>query len=292
MKRLVFLILTLLWYAAWAAVHAQTPAAQPRFDVVSIRQNKSGALEGGLRINPGGQMQWTSTTLKELIGTSFQRFAFDMRETTGGPSWLDQARFDVVVQTGTGAPKVDPDGFPSETFAMIRAMLAERFGVVTHNEQREAPIYRLVVARQGGSLGPGLRRVDANCSTAMNTQAGGKGLPMREGRGPDCTFGGPPGSLQGNAVTLDMIARVIGRQVNRHTVNATGIDGYFDLDLKFSPELVQSPPGREPGDPLPAPTDAPSIFTAVQEQLGLRLESARGQIDVLVVDRAERPTEN
>jgi uncharacterized protein (TIGR03435 family) len=126
----------------------------------------------------------------------------------------------------------------------------------------------------------------------MTTQAAGKGLPQRDGRGPDCTFGGPPGSLHGNAVTLDMIARVIGRQLNRHTVNATGIDGYFDLDLTFSPELVQSLPGRAPGDPLPAPTDAPSIFTAVQEQLGLRLEAARGQVDVLVVDRAEMPTDN
>jgi uncharacterized protein (TIGR03435 family) len=288
MKRIVFTILTLLWYAAWAA--AQSPA--PRFDVVSIRQNTSGAVEGGLRINPGGQMQWTNTTLKSLIGTAFQRFAFDMRETIGGPPWIDQARFDVIVQTGSGAPRVDADGFPSETFAMIRAMLAERFRLVTHNEQRETPIYRLVAARQGSSLGPGLRRVNVDCSTAMTTQAAGKGLPQRDGRGPDCTFGGPPGSLHGNAVTLDMIARVIGRQLNRHTVNATGIDGYFDLDLTFSPELVQSLPGRAPGDPLPAPTDAPSIFTAVQEQLGLRLEAARGRVDVLVVDRAEMPTDN
>jgi uncharacterized protein (TIGR03435 family) len=288
MKRILFTMLTLLWFAAWAA--AQSPA--PRFDVVSIRQNTSGAVEGGLRINPGGQMQWTNTTLKSLIGTAFQRFAFDMRETIGGPPWIDQARFDVIVQTGSGAPRVDADGFPSETFAMIRAMLAERFRLVTHNEQREAPIYRLVAARQGSSLGPGLRRVNVDCSTAMTTQAAGKGLPQRDGRGPDCTFGGPPGSLHGNAVTLDMIARVIGRQLNRHTVNATGIDGYFDLDLTFSPELVQSLPGRAPGDPLPAPTDAPSIFTAVQEQLGLRLEAARGQVDVLVVDRAEMPTDN
>jgi uncharacterized protein (TIGR03435 family) len=288
MKRIVFLMLTLLWHAAWAAAQSQT---LPRFEVVSIKQNKSGAVEGGLRINPGGQMQWANTTLKSLIGTAFQRFAFDMRETTGGPPWIEQARFDVLVQTGTGAPTVDPDGFPSETFAMIRAMLAERFGLVTHNEQRDAPIYRLVASRQGGSLGPGLRRVNADCSTAMTTQAAGKGLPWREGRGPDCTFGGPPGNLQGNAVTLDMIARVIGRQVNRHTVNATGIDGYFDLDVKFSPELVQSLPGRVPGDPLPAPTDAPSIFTAVQEQLGLRLEAARGHVDVLVVDKADADRE-
>lgn len=292
MKRLVFFGLTLLWYAAWASLQAQTPAEQPRFAVVSIKQNRSGAVGDGLRINPGGQMQWTNTTLKALIGTSFQRFAFDMRETVGGPAWIDDARFDVLVQTGTGAFTVDPDGFPRETFAMIRAMLAERFALVTHDEQRDAPIYRLVVARQDRSLGPGLRRVSLDCSTAMTTQAGGKGLPTREGRGPDCTFGGPPGLLQGNAVTLDMVARVIGRQVNRHTVNATGIDGHFDMDLTFSPELVQSLPGRQPGDPLPAPTDAPSIFTAIQEQLGLKLESARGPVDVLVVDKAEMPTEN
>lgn len=290
MKRLAFLLLTLLWYAAWAA--AQTPAPQPRFSVVSIRQNKSGSLEDGLRINPGGQMQWTNTTLRGLIGMSYQRFAFDMRETVGGPAWIGEARFDVLVQTGTGTPMSDPDGFPGQLFAMIRAMLEERFGLVAHNEVREAPIYRLVTARRDGSLGTGLRRVALDCSVALNTLAAGGAAQWREGRGPDCTVGGPPGTLQGNVVTLDMLARVIGRQLNRHTANATGIDGHFDMDLTFSPELVQALPGRQPGDPLPAPTVAPSIFTAVQEQLGLKLESARGPVDVLVVDRAEMPTEN
>jgi uncharacterized protein (TIGR03435 family) len=291
MMRIVLAMVALLWSAGWAV--AQTPAAAPpRFAVVSIKQNKSGSPTDGLRISPGGQFQWINSTLRGLIGLSHQRFALDMRETVGGPAWINEARFDVLAQTGTGAPKVEPDGFPRETFAMIREMLAERFGLVTHNEQREEPIYRLVVARSSGTLGPGLRRVSVGCGSAMATQAAGQPLPMREGRGPDCTFGGPPGQLRGNAITLDMLARVIGRQLNRHTVNATGIDGDFDVDLTFSPELVQSLPGRQPGDSLPAPTDAPSIFTAVQEQLGLRLESARGPVDILVVDQAHMPTED
>jgi uncharacterized protein (TIGR03435 family) len=281
-----------IWLIALAAIQAAPQPAPPAFAVVSIKQNRSGAVGGSLRINPGGQLQWTNTTLKSLIDVSAQRFAFDKREVIGGPEWIDEARFDVLVQTGTGGLKVGPDGFPAEPFAMVRAMLAERFGVVTHNEQRDMPIYRLVAARPGGALGPGLRRVSAGCGTAMQTQADGQPLPRREGRGPDCTFGGPPGELRGNAITLDMLAAIIGNQLNRHTVNATGIEGDFDVDLRFSPELVQSLPGRAPGDPLPAPTDAPSIFTAVQEQLGLKLETARGPVDVLIVDRASMPSEN
>jgi len=277
--------------ALTTAAAAQGAGQAPRFEVASIKENKSGAPEGGLRAQPGGRIEWTNTTLRGLIGTAYQRFGFDMRQTVGGPEWLDTARFDVLVQTGSGNPPVDPDGFPGQLFAMIRTLLEERFALVVHNEVREQPVYRLVTVRPG-TIGPGLKRVAIGCAAAMKAMTGGERPPIREGRGPDCTFGGPPGRLQGNAVTIDMISRVLGRQVNRPVINQTGLDGSFDLDLHFSPEFAPPPPGAAPGDPPPAASDAPSIFTAVQEQLGLRLESTRGPADVLVVDKAERPTEN
>jgi len=292
MKRLVSFSLALLWSAAWAAVHAQTPAGQPRFAVVSIKQNRSGAIEGGLRINPGGQMQWTNTTLESLIGMSHQRYAFDQRETEGGPGWIDTARFDVLVQTGSGTPAVDPDGYPGQLFAMIRALLADRFGVKTHTEMRDRPIFRLVRVRPGAPTGPGLTPVAAGCGQAMKALSGGEQVQARTGRGPDCTFGGPPGQLRGNAVTIDMLSRVLANQVRRHIVNETGIDGSFDVDLTFSPEFMAPSPDGAAGDPPLSPSDAPSIFTAVQEQLGLKLESARGPVEVLVVDDAHMPTAN
>lgn len=215
-----------------------------------------------------------------------------MRQTIGGPDWIDTARFDVLVQTGTGSPPLEPDGFPAQLFAMIRALLEERFSLVVHNEVREQPMYRLVLARRDGALGPGLRKLAIDCHASMKAMTEGQRMPMRDGRGPDCTFGGPPGRLQGNAITIDMLSRVLGRHVNRAVVNQTGLDGNFDVDLNFSPEFIPPPPGTAPGD-VPAPaSDAPSIFTAVHEQLGLRLESTKGPVDVLIVDRAERPTEH
>ena len=110
--------------------------AAPRFDVTSIKVNRSGAPNGNLRIQPGGRLAWTNTTLRDLISTSHQRFEFDTREVAGGPDWIDRTRFDVLVQTGTGAPSIGPGGFPAELFAMIRTMLQERFGLVVHNETR------------------------------------------------------------------------------------------------------------------------------------------------------------
>jgi uncharacterized protein (TIGR03435 family) len=296
---------TLLAAAAALDVSAQAPrqSGPPQFDAVSIKQNRSADTAGGIRVSPGGRFEFRNTTLKGLIGSVFQRYGFDQRPTEGGPNWIDTARFDILVQTGTGTPPNDPDGFPGQLFAMMQALLRERFGLVVHNEMREQPIYRLVRVRPGGPLekgplekGPlwkGLRSVPEGCAAALKTLTGGQRAEWRPGRGPDCTFGGPPGQLQGNAVSMDMIARVLGAQVRRHVVNETGIAGSFDLDLTFSPEFVQGPPGsRAPGDPLPAPSDAPSIFTAVQEQLGLRLETARGPVDVFIVDRASMPTEN
>ncbi len=266
-------------------------AAAPRFEVASIRENRS-AVAPNFRPQPGGRFEWSGTTLKGLIGTAYQRFGFDQRETEGGPEWMDTARFDVLVQTGSGTPPVEPDGFPRQLFTMIQALLQDRFGLQAHDEVRERPIYRLVRVNPGGPLGSGLEPTTAACGEAMSAITGGQRATMRTGRGPDCTFGGPPGELQGNAVTVDMLSRVIGAQVRRPVVNDTGIEGSFDVDLTFSPEFVPPPPGSRVGDPPPRQTDAPSIFTALQEQLGLKLEPARGPVDVLIVDAAHMPTPN
>lgn len=265
---------------------------EPGFDVVSIKENRSG-IGSGLRVLPGGRFEWTNSTLRGLIGTAVQRYGFDQRQVVGGPDWIDTARFDVVVLTGSGAPPVEPDGYPAQLFAMMRAMLADRFGLVTHEEVREGAVYRLVLSRRDREPGPGLKPVEAACAGAMRAISGGSRSAWRPGRGPDCSFGGPPGQLQGNAVTIDMLSRILGREARRPVINETGLAGSFDVDVKFSPEFGPPPPGA--ADPAERPVvnpDSPSIFTAIQEQLGLKLESSRGPIDVLVIDKAERPIEN
>jgi uncharacterized protein (TIGR03435 family) len=130
--------------------------------------------------------------------------------------------------------------------------------------------------------------VDVSCGegAAAPLTGGGRGS-MRAGRGPACTFGGGPGSLQGNAVTLQMLGGVLGRnELRRPVIDRTGLTGTFDIDLKYRLDLGTRPDGPPPAPPDP---DAPSIFTAVEEQLGLKLVSDHAAVDVLVIDRVERP---
>ncbi len=109
---------------------------------------------------------------------------------------------------------------------------------------------------------------------------------------PPCSFGAGAGKLIGTGVTLTMFGRVLSGFVGRNVIDRTGLTGSFDIQLTYDPaSAAKAPPGAPPG-PTTADDTAPSIFTALQEQLGLKLESARGQIDVLVVDAAERPTAN
>ena len=183
---------------------------------------------------------------------------------------------------------MDASGFPATLFAMLRTMLAERFKLAAHWEKRERPVYLLQIARPGRALGPGLTRVAAACGAALADLTSGRASNRRERRGPDCTFGGPPGQFQGNAVTLEMFGRVLGSgELGRPVIDRTGITGSFDIDLRF-----RSDPGSRRGGPPDGAVDpdAPSIFTAVEEQLGLKLVADSAPVDVLVIDRLEPPT--
>jgi uncharacterized protein (TIGR03435 family) len=236
-----------------------------------------------------GRYSWTAATLKSLINVAFQRNAFDQREVVGGPDWIDTDRFDVVVQAPAGAALNGPDGFPSGVFAMVRALLADRFGLVTHDETRERPVYALTVARADRRLGNGLKRVDTDCKEAMIRLAVPTPGPPPPG-GPPCSFGGGAGRLLGNNVSLAMFASVLSRQVGRPVVDRTGVPDYFNITLEFSGDARTS---NGPPAPQPAPVDdGPSIFTALREQLGLKLEATRAPVDVLVIDKASHPTEN
>ena len=263
------------------------PVKEPAFDVVSIKPTQSSAIGGGLRFNPSGRVEWTGTTLRNLIRMGYQRFGFDPREVVGGPGWIDSERFDIIA-TAERPPQNGPDGFPEQLLAMIRALAEDRFKVTVHNEQREAPIYTLVLARGDGRTGASLRQVPDACAEAM------KALSEKTPRSgpPPCSFGGGPGKLIGTGVTLTMFANVLASYVGRNVVDRTGVAGSFDFELTFDPSsTARNPTGVVPGPPVRDDT-APSIVTALQEQLGLKLESTRGPIDVLVIDQAERPTPN
>ena len=174
---------------------------------------------------------------------------------------------------------------------MIAAMLEDRFQLRVHNEQRERPIYALVLASPDGRLGARLQKSSTDCAAIMADEAKGvRPAPLSDGRRP-CALGGPPGRFMGVGLGIQQFAAGLQRSVNRPVVDKTGLAGPYDWDLEFAPEFVTplGGPPQPPPDPA-AFANRPSIFTALQEQLGLRLESARDSIDVLLVDRAEPPT--
>jgi uncharacterized protein (TIGR03435 family) len=253
-------------------VHGQTPLdAPPAFEVASIRPNTSGDRRTNSYIQ-GDRFTAINPTLRELI-----RAAYQVRDLQiAAPEWIESARFDIVAKA---AAPLKMGVVPPE----LRQLLADRFGLKVHNESRELPVYALVIARPDGKLGPALRVVDVDrCPQAMaRAEAVARGGQPPSAPAPgqqvECGLRSRPGALNGGSITIEPLAQRLSEIIGRVVLNRTGLTGRFDLDLSWAPDQNPDTPG-------------PSIFTALQEQLGLKLESTRGPVDVLVIDRVEPPT--
>jgi uncharacterized protein (TIGR03435 family) len=283
-------VIIALVLASSAVPAGQQVVSQPTFAVISIKPSQPGASNRLPRISPG-RVEIFNSTLKDLIRLAYSRFAFDTREIVGGPSWIASERFDIVATIDQQQSGFDSTGLPTGLDVRLRALIEDRFRVRTHNERREGDVYVLTFARSDRKTTAGLRTVPEACAAAMKELTGATPPPRRNGP-PPCSFGGPPGKLIGTGVTMAMFAAVLSMNVGRPVVDRMELAGSFDIELNFDPtSTAQAPPGAPPG---PTPTDdtKPSIFTALQEQLGLKLESTRGPIDVLVIDQAERPAAN
>lgn len=265
------------------------------FEVASVKTNKSGDNRIGIGFAPGGRFRATNVPLRELIaaayGTPQPLAAFQI---TGGAKWVETDRFDIVAKA-PGDPQPGPNGPPPAMFGMLRNLLTERFQLVVHRETKDSPIYALVLARADGKLGPQLHPSTTDCAALMNAaraRGGAPPPPPPPGERMPCGMRMFPGNLSGGGSSMGQITNVLARFVSRTVVDRTGLTGNYDLDLQWTPD--QLPQGRGDAPPgLPAvDPNGPSIFTAVQEQLGLKLDSARGPVDVLVIDRAEHPTED
>src|SRR5262245_52552176 len=219
-------VLGLVMIATSAGLAQQAARPSPAFDVVSIKPNRSDAVDTGFRLNPSGRLEWTNTTLRALLRTGYQRFGFDPREIVGGPAWIDSDRFDVIA-TAERPPQTRADGFPEELLAMIRALAEERFKVKVHNEQRDAAIYALVLARPDRKIGSALRSVSDACAEAMKVMAD---RTPRMGP-PPCSFRAAQGKLIGTGVTITMVGNVLSGFVGRLVVDRTGLAGRFDCEL-------------------------------------------------------------
>ncbi len=243
-------------------IHAQQPAA---FEAASVRPNRSTNPGASSRALPGGRVAITNRTLTDIIREVYQVQTYQI---AGGPDWADRDRWDIVAK-GEGDPSF------SRVLAMMQTLLADRFKLAMHHERREMPIYALVRAGAGRMLGPQITPADRDCrAIAGAAREPGGSAPPPDGH-PRCGVSMKTGRLRSGAATMADVARNLSYVTGRMTVDKTGLEGSFDLDLTWNDS-----------------EEGPSLFTAIQEQLGLKLEAQRGAVDVLVIDSAGRPTED
>jgi len=269
---------------AQVAPQAKRDGAVVTFEVASVRTNKSGLL-GGFRGTKGRTYVATNQALLSVIADAY---GVPAARVLDGPAWIGAASVDMRF---VGGDRFDitatlPEGSAvNQVPAMLRAMLADRFKLVAHTEMREGPMYALVMARTDGRFGPQLRKAAVDCEAAAvagqtppSPKPGERGLCASE-------IGG---EIVGRGQRLPALARMLSLFTGRPVVDRTGLTGGFDFDLRF-PELDTPPQGRGGG---PASDTGGGMFAAVQEQLGLKLESTRGPLEFVVIDSLDYPTDN
>ena len=271
--------------SAQSAPPSQAAASEPLgFDPVSIKPNESGTLPMRAQVTQSGHWILTNITLRYLVGRAYPDLL--PSEITGGPNWVDTERFDLNAKiVGEVPPTLE-----ARTAALLepmRALIAERFKLKTHTESRSMSVYYLVRTQPGGALGEGLRAAPKDCWSDRGQFVGGVSLgAMSCGQ-----FNGGMGRVSGRGLPLRAFLPYLSFASGRRVIDRTGLTGAFDIDLQFVPDptLTGAPPGAGPAPALP---DGPTLFTALSEQLGLKLEGGRENVPVVVIDSAERPTEN
>ena len=268
---------------------AQTASPPLTFDVASIKPVTpagDGRIQVGIQMQPGGGLRATNVTLKFLL-----TFAYNVRDfqISGGPGWLNSELFDLMAKSerssDTQSIPADPREMTDDqrktsqeqTRQKLQALLADRFQLKFHRETKEQPVYALVVGKNGPKIQP------------SDDKSGNGPRGLRMGRG----------QLIGNSAPLELMANALSNQLGRPVLDHTGLAGRYDFKLEWTPDPAQGggpfaglppPPPGVNGPPPPDP-NGPSIFTAIQE-LGLRLESQKAPVEILVIDSVEKPSEN
>ena len=258
---------------------AQT-APRPAFEVASIKLNKSTAPFAMARPSPGGRLTLTNVPLQFAITIAYRIKAFQI---SGAPSWLTSERYDIEA-------KAEGNASLDAMLPMLQTLLEDRLQFKFHRESKEIQVYALVVAKAGK-----LHQAEGDCPSRP---AGPPPAPER-GKLPSPPCGGLlifPGHLSGQKVEIAQLMDTLSRVTGRIVLDKTNLTGKYDINLDYTPEQgqVQPPPGGTPGMfPLPLiDPNGPTLFTALQEQLGLKLESQKGPVEMIVIDHIERPSEN
>jgi uncharacterized protein (TIGR03435 family) len=257
---------------------AQTaPPPLAEFDVVSIKRNTGAVPAGGMRTLPDGSFTMTNQLIRSIIEAAAP---VPVRDVIGLPAWATSERYDIIAKAPEGS-------LPAQRDAMMRAMILDRLKLVAHVEQQERGTLALVLARSDGRLGPQLKPSSLDCtprpvgSPPPPIPAGPPSVSEMQSR---CGVSIRPGQLVSGGVTMDRLARSLptgGVLVN----NRTGLQGEYAVTLNFSRP-------RGPGAEPPSLDEPPEVFTALQEQLGLKLIAEKSMVPVLVIDHIERPSED
>jgi uncharacterized protein (TIGR03435 family) len=252
------------------------PATPPlRFEVASVKRTTTNDGRGSfISPAPGGRFVATSASLRHIIQVVYGVPPYAL---LGGPDWLDSTRYDIEAKAATDLPM-------TQIYSMVRGLLAERFQLSVRMEQRDTPGYALVVARSDGRLGPSLTKLEGGCDTTPREP----GRPMVVDGLPPCNrMFNSDRAIGMNGRPLDEFARALSPHMGRPVANRTGLDGVYILRFRWEPELDAAAPGQ-----ASAPSQEVSLFTALEEQLGLKLVGERTTMDAVVIEHVERPTEN
>jgi uncharacterized protein (TIGR03435 family) len=278
-------------------IRAQAPpttgAPLPSFEVASIKPNHSGDLM--TRVNaPKGRFVATNMTAKTLIAWAYAGISLPLRDDqlSGGPSWISSERYDIDAKLDDSQVEALEKLPPEQRILQIRlgvqSLLADRFKLVVRDETKEIPVYALVIAKNGPKL-----------QEAKPGDTYPNGIKGPDGRSHPGVMWMEGGKLTGQALPMASLAMILSHQLGRPVLDRTGLTGKYDIALTWTPD--QSSAGTFMGtagfkpdaESTPPPeSSGPSIFTAIQEQLGLKLESTKGPVDVIVIDHIERPSEN
>jgi uncharacterized protein (TIGR03435 family) len=275
-----------------------------QFEAASVKASEALATGARMMMMPG-RFEASGVPLRGILRQALRAQDYQL---VGVPDWVNTERYSIVAKAPEGAP---PNAIPT----MLLNLFKDRFALATHTETRQLPVYNLVLARSDGRLGRSFTPSSAECQATIKARAAGPG-PGAAGpgaaRGPDFSRGAPPpptidpdkppcgfmrqgpGIANGGGASMAQIVQMLSQSTGLPVIDKTGLSGYYDINLKFQPEAGPNtglfgppPPG---GQSFAVDPDAANIFTAVQEQLGLKLESVRGPVDVIVIDRIEKPT--
>jgi bla regulator protein blaR1 len=279
---------------------SQAPAGtKPSFEVATVKTSDPGQRGSSIMNQPGGRLVVSGMPLRALV-----TFAYRVRDfqISGGPGWMVSDRWDIEARAEEGSiPKQTgmPDPNTPDPMALrLQSLLEERFQLKIHRDRKELPVYELSIAKSGSKMKLSddqtpFQPPERGAPPPQPLQRGGQmgRYSMRIGRG----------NLEAVAVDFANFVQALSQTVGRTVDDKTGLKGLYDIKLQWTPEVGAGGGPGGPGGPAPLagpeaapPQDpsGPSIFTAVQEQLGLKLDSAKGQVDVLVIDSVQKPTEN